>query len=327
MNELYPLKFVPILKDKIWGGTKLKSILNKKQASDRCGESWEISGLPGSISVVSEGPLEGNELPELIEIYMGDLIGDKIFELYGTEFPLLIKFIEAADVLSIQVHPDDAMALERHESFGKTEMWYVIQADPGAELFTGFNRKLDKASFKTFLESGQLESVLNKEKVVTGDVFFVPAGRVHAIGKGILLAEIQQSSDITYRIFDFNRKDDSGNLRELHTEQALDAIDFTVHDTYKSKYPFIENKTVNAVNSRYFYTNVMNFSKAVEKDYHFIDSFVIYICTGGAGEIQYGDGNSISFVRGETILVPALIKNVMIIPERPSSMLEVYINA
>lgn len=327
MNELYPLKFTPILKDKIWGGTKLKSILNKKQASDRCGESWEISGLSGNVSVVSEGPLEGNELPELIEIYMGDLIGDKIFELYGTEFPLLIKFIEAADVLSIQVHPDDAMALERHESFGKTEMWYVIQADPGAELITGFNRKLDKTSYKKFLESGQIESVLNKEKVVTGDVFFVPAGRVHAIGKGILLAEIQQSSDITYRIFDFNRKDDAGNPRELHTEQALDAIDFRVHDTYKSKYPFIENKTVNVVNSRYFYTNVMNFSKAVEKDYHFIDSFVIYICTGGAGEIQYGNGNSIPFVRGETILVPALIKNLMIIPEKPSSMLEVYVNA
>jgi mannose-6-phosphate isomerase len=327
MNELYPLKFAPILKDKIWGGKKLKALLNKKNASDICGESWEISGLEGNVSVVSEGPLAGNELTELIEIYMGDLLGDKVFETFGLEFPLLLKFIDAADILSIQVHPNDTLALERHSSFGKTEIWYIIQSDEGAELITGFNKKLDKISYTKLFESGNLESVLNYEKVSPGDIYFLPAGRVHAIGKGILLAEIQQSSDITYRIFDFNRKDKNGNPRELHNDAALDALDFMVHDTYKTLYPNIENKTVNAVNCRYFNVNVMNFDKSVEKDFNFIDSFVIYMCTGGEGEIIFGDGeaDSVRFVRGETILVPALLKNLIIKPFKPSTLLEVYV--
>ncbi len=325
MNTLYPLKFTPILKDKIWGGKKLKTILNKKDASNICGESWEISGYDGDISIVSEGFLEGNELPELIEIYMGDLIGDKIYEKFGLQFPLLIKFIDAADVLSIQVHPDDAMAMERHNSLGKTEMWYVLQADEGSQLISGFQTQLDKKSYTKLLEAGQLETALNYENVSPGDVFFMPSGRVHAIGKGILLAEIQQTSDLTYRIYDFNRKDANGNLRELHTEAALEAIDFAVYDSYKTNYPVIANKTVNTVDCIYFTTNVMNFNKPVEKDFILIDSFVIYMCTEGEGEILYGEGESVSFAKGETILIPAVLKNLTIKPFKESTLLEIYI--
>jgi mannose-6-phosphate isomerase len=325
MNTLYPLKFTPILKDKIWGGKKLKALLNKKDASDICGESWEISGIEGEESVVTYGFLEGNELSELIEIYMGDLVGDKVYEKYGLQFPLLIKFIDATDVLSIQVHPNDTMALERHNSFGKTEMWYVLQSDPGSKLISGFHSKLDKKNYSKMLESGELEKALNYEKVNPGDIYFIPAGRIHAIGKGILLAEIQQTSDITYRIYDFNRKDSEGNLRELHTEAALDAIDFAVSDTYKTSYPHIENKTVNTVDCLYFTTNIMNFTKPVEKDFILIDSFVIYMCTEGEGEIIYGEGESVSFTKGETVLIPAVLKNLTFNPNKKSTLLEIYI--
>jgi mannose-6-phosphate isomerase len=325
MNELYPLKFTPILKDKIWGGKKLKSLLNKKSASDRCGESWEISGVEGDISVVSEGFLAGNELPDLVEIYMGDLTGDKVFETFGLQFPLLLKFIDASQMLSIQVHPDDALAFERHKSFGKTEMWYIMQSEEGAELIAGFQKQLDKKSYSALLAAGKLESALNFEKVSAGDIYFIPAGRVHAIGSGILLAEIQQTSDITYRIYDFNRKDDQGNPRELHTEEALDAIDFKVCDTYKTIYPYIVNKTVNVVDCRYFTTNIMNFDKPVEKDFNLIDSFVIYMCTEGQGEILYGNNGSVTFKKGETLLIPAVLKNLVVKPAKPSTLLEIYI--
>jgi mannose-6-phosphate isomerase len=325
MSELYPLKFIPILKDKIWGGTKINRGLNKNNATDKCGESWEISGVEGDISVVSEGSLEGNELTDLIEVYMGDLVGERVFETYGHEFPLLIKFIDAEDFLSIQVHPDDTIGLEKHNSFGKTEMWYIIQSEPEAELISGFNKKLDQKSFAKLLETEQLESVLNYEKVREGEVYFIPAGRVHAIGPGILLAEIQQSSDVTYRIYDYNRKDANGKTRDLHIESALEAIDFMVHDSYKTIYPFIKNKTVNAINCRYFNTNIMNFNKPVEKDFSFIDSFIIYMCTEGKGEIIYGDDESVSFKKGETILIPALLKNLTIKPEGYSTLLEVYL--
>ncbi len=325
MNTLYPLKFTPILKDKIWGGKKLKSILNKSNASDTCGESWEISGYDDDFSVVKEGFLEGNELPELIEIYMGDLVGDKVYEKFGLQFPLLIKFIDAADQLSIQVHPDDVLAMERHNSLGKTEMWYILQAEEGSELISGFKSQLDKKAYTKLLESGQIESVLNYEKVRAGDVFFIPSGRIHSIGAGILVAEIQQTSDTTYRIYDFNRKDSNGEYRELHTEAALDAIDFKVHDSYKNKYPEISNKTVNAVDCVYFTTNIMNFNKQVEKDFILIDSFVIYMVIEGEGEIIYGENESVSFTKGETILIPAVLKNLTLIPSKPSKMLEIYI--
>ncbi len=325
MNTLYPLKFTPILKDKIWGGKKLKTLLNKTNSSETCGESWEISGYDGNFSVVNQGFLEGNELPELIEVYMGDLVGDKVYDTFGLEFPLLIKFIDASEVLSIQVHPDDTLAMERHNSCGKTEMWYVLQAEQGSQLISGFRTQLDKKTYTKLLNDGELESALNYEPVRAGDVFFMPAGRIHAIGAGILIAEIQQTSDLTYRIYDFNRKDSEGNLRELHTEAALEAIDFAVSDSYKTSYPVISNKTVNAVDCIYFTTNIVNFNKPVEKDFILIDSFVIYMCADGAGEIIYGDGESVSFTKGETILIPAAVKNITLKPNKPTVLLEIYI--
>ena len=326
MEGLYPLKFTPIFKDKIWGGNKIKTLLNKDFGDlPNCGESWELSGVSGNVSVVSNGFLAGNSLDELIEVYMGDLVGDQVFEAYGDEFPLLIKFIDANDDLSIQVHPDDKMSEQRHNAFGKTEMWYVMQADKGSKLQSGFNQQVDQAKYLEKLEKVELTDILNFEEVTAGDVFFIPAGRVHAIGKGILLAEIQQTSDITYRIYDYDRRDDKGNPRELHTDLALDAIDYTLHPEYKTKYEPKSNESVELVSCKYFTTNVLDLNQTVEKDYNKLDSFVIYICLDGELRIETESGSE-SVQKGETILIPASIEHVRLKPVSASAkLLEVYI--
>jgi mannose-6-phosphate isomerase len=237
MSALYPLIFHTQYKDKIWGGQKIKTVLGKDYGDlPNCGETWEISGVKGNVSVVKNGSLAGKSLVELIQTYKEKLVGKKVFEKSGDEFPLLIKFIDANDDLSIQVHPDDALGMKRHNSLGKTEMWYVFEADKGAKLNSGFNQEMDKETYLKHLNDKSLEKILNYEEVKIGDVFFLPAGRVHYIGKGICLAEIQQTSDITYRIYDFDRRDDKGNLRELHTDLALDAIDYKHYVDYKTKY-------------------------------------------------------------------------------------------
>jgi mannose-6-phosphate isomerase len=326
MEGLYPLKFTPIYKDKIWGGNKIKSVLNKDFGElPNCGESWELSGVDGNVSVAVNGYLAGNTLEELIEVYMSDLVGEQVFDAFGVEFPLLIKFIDANDDLSIQVHPDDKMSKERHNAFGKTEMWYVLQADSGSKLQAGFNQSVDEDNYLFKLEHNELTDILNFEEVVPGDVFFIPAGRVHAIGKGILLAEIQQTSDITYRIYDYDRRDDQGNPRELHTELALDAIDYTLYPEYKTKYTPKTNETVELVKCKYFTTNVIEINQVVEKDYNKLDSFVIYICLEGEVEIETESGNE-RIEKGETILIPASIENVQLKPQSTSvKLLEVYI--
>ncbi len=321
-QKLYPIKFIPILKDKIWGGTRLRDQLGK-DASPAAGESWELSSFEGNISIVKNGFLAGNDLQELIEIYMGELVGDAVYDKFGIEFPLLIKFIDANDDLSIQVHPDDHMALQRHNAFGKTEMWYILDAEPEAELFIGFNRPLDKEHYLEHLEKGTLEEIINVEKIKAGEVYFMPAGRVHAIGSGILLAEIQQTSDLTYRIYDWGRTDEQGRSRELHTGLAIDAIDFTYHEHYRTEYDRIRNRTNPAVSCPYFNTGVMIMDEPVEKDYNLIDSFVIYICTHGSASINY-DGGTESIVMGETVLIPAALKNLTIVPDGECVMLEVY---
>jgi len=321
--SLYPLKFEPILKDKIWGGPKLRDVLGKN-ASDKAGESWEISGVKGDISIVQNGFLEGNSLQELTEIYMGDLVGDSIFDRFGVEFPLLIKFIDAADFLSVQVHPDDAMARERHKSYGKTEMWYIVESDQG-ELIAGFNRKLDREEYLRHFNGGSLKEILNHEAVVPGDIYYMPAGRVHAIGSGVLLAEIQQTSDVTYRIYDWDRTDDQGNPRELHTDLALDAIDFSFHSQYKTPYQALKNSTVTAVDSPFFTTGVIKLDQPVEKDFNLIDSFVIYMCMEGSAGIAYGKGEVVNIKKGETVLIPSDLKNLALIPSEASTLLEVYI--
>ena len=230
MQNLYPLKFKPRYYDKIWGGQKLKTALNKDFGKlPNCGESWELSGVSGNISEVSNGFLAGNNLEELIEVYMGDLVGDKVFDRFSVEFPLLIKFIDANDDLSVQVHPDDKLSKERHGAYGKTEMWYVLQADKGAKLNCGFNQPITKETYLTKLENKEIMDVLNFVEVEPGDVFFMPAGRVHAIGKGIMVAEIQQTSDVTYRIYDYDRVDAKGQGRVITS--------YSIHYTKLYEYP------------------------------------------------------------------------------------------
>ncbi len=328
MNTLYPLKFKSIYKEKIWGGDRLKKVLNKDiGALKNVGESWELSGIEGSISVVEHGFLKGNSIEELIEIYMGDLIGDVIYDKFGTEFPLLIKFIDANDYLSIQVHPDDEMGKERHNSYGKTEMWYVIDAEKDAELIVGFNQKMDKQKYLKQFGAGLLREVLNIEKVVKDDVFFMPAGRIHATGPGILFAEIQQTSDITYRIYDWDRVDDEGKPRDLHTELAVDAIDYSLRKDYKTEYVIKNNDSAEIVKCDYFTTNIIEFDKNIERDFNNLDSFVIYMGIEGETRLEYNSSNeSIIIKKGETVLIPAVLTNFNLEPiGEKAKLIEVYI--
>ena len=325
-KSLYPLKFNPILKDYIWGGSRLKTVLGKNVKTERCSESWELSGVAGNESVVCNGFLKGNNLQELIEVYMDELVGDRIFDRFGREFPVLVKFIDAHDDLSIQVHPDDQLAAGRHGTYGKTEMWYVMDADKDSSLIAGFNRKIDREKYEQALNSKKLKDILNVEKVTQGDVFFIPAGRVHAIGKGILLAEIQQTSNITYRIYDWERVGADGKPRELHTDLALDAIDFNVYSEYKTPYQKPLQGATELVKCPYFTTNLVCFSQPLDKNYHNLDSFVIYICTSGACSIRWGTAESIKIRKGETILLPALLNNIWLTPSEPTELLEIFIN-
>ena len=312
-NSLYPLKFHPIYLEKIWGnGARLNKVLGKC-SKPNCGESWEISTTVGYISEVSNGFLSGNNLSELIEVYMGDLVGDRIFEKYGLQFPLLFKYIDTAADLSVQVHPGDDTAIGRHNSLGKTEMWYVIDADKGGMINLGFNRDVTKDQFLSFLEEGKLTELLYYDEVSSGDALFVSPGRVHAIGKGVLVAEIQQASDLTYRIYDYNRKDANGNLRELHLDYALDVIDFSCIDRFKIDYEALHNKPTEILRCDYFKVNVLVFSKTVERDYSRTDSFVVYMNIKGSFVIEYDDG-SVEVNLGETVLVPASLEYVRLRP-------------
>ena len=284
----YPIRFVPILQDKIWGGSKLKEILNKKTIRECIGESWEISGVTGNISVVEKGPEKGTKLTELISKYKGELVGEEIYSKFGNDFPLLIKFIDAKTDLSVQLHPNDELARQRHNSFGKTEMWYVMQADEGSKLNIGFKKDLDKREYLDYLESGKITQLLNFEEVQKGDSFFIHTGKVHAIGGGVLLAEIQQTSDITYRIYDWDRVDSEGQSRELHTALALDAIDFEKKDDYKLKYDQEVNRSSEIASCEYFTTNFLPVKGDIEKDYSSLDSFVVYMCVEGNAQINIG---------------------------------------
>ncbi|WP_159522771.1 type I phosphomannose isomerase catalytic subunit [Sunxiuqinia indica] len=326
MKSLYPLKFKSQFMDKIWGGNKIKTHLGKDFGNlPNCGESWEISGVQDHVSVVENGFLAGNSLEELIEIYMGELVGDKVYEKFGVEFPLLIKFIDANDDLSIQVHPDDELSKKRHQAFGKTEMWYVMQADKGAKLNLGFKSELTQDQYLEKFNAGQLMEILNFEEVSEGDVLFMPAGRVHAIGRGVMVAEIQQTSDVTYRIYDYDRKDAQGNGRELHTELALDAIDFAVPESYKTDYTPKQNEPVEVVTCDYFTTNVLELDQKLERDFHKKDTFVIYICLEGDLEIEYQEGLE-TVKKGDTILVPAALEHFILTPQSKGvKLLEVYL--
>ena len=326
MSGLYPIKFKPIYLDKTWGGNRIKTLLNKDFGDlPNCGESWEISGVEGNISVVENGFLTGNNLQELIEIYMGDLVGDKIYKKFGEEFPLLLKFIDAQQDLSIQVHPNDETAKKNHNAYGKTEMWYVLDAEDDALINCGFNQELTKEKYIESVENGSLTGLLNYDKAIKGDVYFIPAGRIHTLGKGSLVAEIQQTSDVTYRIFDYNRKDDKGNLRELHTELALESLDFSFLNDYKTKYSAVENESSEMISCNYFTTNILEFNTSIEKDYSQLDSFIIYMNLEGEFEVEF-DGESVSVKKGETVLVPASLETFQLKPlTKEVKTLEVYI--
>ena len=321
---LYPLKFHPILKKKIWGGERLA--YKSEEHEESIGESWEISAVEDNISVVSNGILADNDLQELIEVYMGDLVGDHIYEKFGIEFPLLIKYIDANDDLSIQVHPDDETAKERHNAYGKTEMWYVVDADKGAKLRSGFSEQITPKEYKERVLNNTITDVLQEYEIKPGDVFFLPAGRVHSIGAGSFIAEIQQTSDITYRIYDFNRKDANGKTRELHTDLAREAINYEVLDDYRTKYEPLKDEPVELVACTYFTTSLYDMTEEISCDYSELDSFVIFICMEGSCTMRDNEGNELTVSAGESILLPATTQDVTITPEGGSvKLLETYV--
>lgn len=321
--KAYPIKFEPILKERIWGGEKLINTFKKKSDKLNIGESWEISDVEGAVSVVSNGLLKGQTLKDLIINFKEEFLGYKVYERFGDNFPVLIKFIDAKTPLSIQVHPNNELAKERHNSFGKNEMWYVMDVDKDAELIVGFNQKVDEEKYVKALNNGKVLDILNSEKTEKGDTFYIPTGRVHAIGAGIVLAEIQQTSDVTYRIYDYERTDAAGNQRELHTELALDAIDYNLYDNYKTTYQLKENESSELVHSPYFKTDIIQLTSQLEKNYEKLDSFVIYMCVEGSFTLECNN-ELMKVNKGETVLLPASIKAVKLSSEK-ATILEVYL--
>ena len=313
---MYPLKFKPILKPLIWGGEKIAPFKGIETDLHNIGESWEISCVPDNVSVVENGPLAGKPLTELIAEYKDRLVGKANYEKNGTEFPLLVKFIDARQDLSIQVHPDDSMALRKHnQQNGKTEMWYVISTGEGAHLMSGLSRKITPEEYVRRIEDHTITDVLHDYKLTPGDVFFLPAGRIHSIGAGSFIAEIQQTSDLTYRIYDFGRVGLDGKPRQLHTELAKEAIDYTVLDDYQTHYTEKKNEETVLVSCKYFTTSLIWTDMNFVKDLSALDSFLIIICTEGNGEIADNEGNRESIRRGETVLIPASATSVEFIPD------------
>ena len=323
---MYPLKFEPILKQTLWGGEKIIPFKHLNETLTNVGESWEVSAVEGSESVVSYGPDKGMTLPEMVRHYKEELVGEANYARFGDKFPLLIKFIDAKLDLSIQVHPDDALAKKRHNSFGKNEMWYVISADPGAKLISGFSQEITPKEYKERVHDGTFAEVLQSCPIQPGDVFYVPAGRVHGIGAGAFVAEIQQTSDITYRIYDYNRKDKNGKTRELHTTQAVDAINFSdVQDDFRTAYDRVQNEPVEVVACPYFTTSVYDMTEEITCDYSELDSFVIFICTEGACRLRDNEDHEVTLQAGETVLLPATTQNVTIVPDQHVKLLETYV--
>ena len=323
---LYPMTFKPILKKIIWGGSDICPFKGITPVQEGIGESWELSHVEGNYSVVDNGALEGKTLDELIRTYGKQLLGEKVVEQFGSIFPLLIKFIDARDNLSIQVHPDDELAKKRHNSFGKTEMWYVVDADKGAKLRSGFSEQITPKEYKERVLNNTITDVLQEYEIHPGDVFFLPAGRVHSIGAGSFIAEIQQTSDITYRIYDFNRKDANGKTRELHTDLAREAINYEVLDDYRTKYEPLKDEPVELVACTYFTTSLYDMTEEISCDYSELDSFVIFICMEGSCTMRDNEGNELTVSAGESILLPATTQDVTITPEGGSvKLLETYV--
>ncbi|MHC5353597.1 type I phosphomannose isomerase catalytic subunit [Myroides sp. LJL115] len=316
----YPIVFNPILKERIWGGEKLGTVLGKELFSQQVGESWEISGVTGEVSIVANGAYKGWSLDRLITTFPKHVLGEYIYNRFGTKFPLLFKFLDAKEDLSIQLHPNDELAMKRHQSFGKTEMWYVMQADKDARVVVDFKAGVTPSDYIDHLQKKTLPSILNEIPVKKGDVFFIETGTVHAIGKGVLLAEIQQTSDITYRVYDWDRKDKKGNSRELHVDNALDAINYgpkKVEISYSDK----QDLANSVVNCPYFTVNFIPLEKQYIKDKN-QDRFYLYICTQGKGSFDL-DGEIFSFQQGDSMLIPACCSRVIIKGE--ATLLEIFV--
>ena len=322
---MYSLKFEPILKQTLWGGDKIISFKQLNDTRTEVGESWEISAVEGSESIVAEGPDKGMTLTEVLSKYREELLGEANYARFGVKFPLLVKFIDARQDLSIQVHPSDELAKKRHNSMGKTEMWYVIGADKGAKLRSGFSEQITPKEYKDRVYNNTITEVLQEYDIQPGDVFFLPAGRVHSIGAGAFIAEIQQTSDVTYRIYDFDRKDAKGNARELHTDLAREAINFEVLDDYRTQYDVVENEPIELVACPYFTTSLYDMTEEITCDYSELDSFVIFVCVEGSCTLYDNEKNEVSFKAGETVLMPASTQEVTIVPNGKVKLLETYV--
>ena len=320
---IYPIKFNPILKPTIWGGDKINQLKQITDGQPTVGESWEISAVTGSESVVVNGAYRGYDLPSLVRSLKEKLVGADNYARFGDEFPLLVKFIDAHDDLSIQVHPDDNLAMKRHHTLGKTEMWYVLGADEGAHLTAGFSKKITPEQYREMVADGSFAEALQTYYVKPGDVYYIPAGRVHSLGEGTMVVEVQETSDVTYRIFDYNRKDKDGHLRQLHVAEATDAIDFDdIAGEAKIDYQITDNEQVKVVASSKFTTSVYHLTKEVTCDYSDLDSFVILICTEGTCRVVVDEAQE-TICAGETVLLPAIAQRVKLIPSGTATLLEV----
>ncbi len=316
-----PFRFKPILKSVIWGGEKIAPYKGIETLLQSIGESWELSGVRGDESVVSEGPYAGCTLPQLIAELKDGLVGKSVYERFGTEFPLLVKFIDARADLSIQVHPNDELSQARHGKRGKTEMWYVVDAAEGAHLKAGFAKALTPAEYEAAVAGDTIADCLCDYAVHPGDLFFLPAGRVHAICAGSFVAEIQQTSDVTYRIYDYGRLGKDGKPRELHTELAKEAIDYTVLPDYRSHYEPQKNAETPLVSCPYFTTSLYDLDAPAEKELATLDSFLIVMCLAGGGTLADGEGSETLIRRGETLLVPASTQKVRFVPDGTMKLL------
>lgn len=320
-KPLYPLLFSPILKEKIWGGNRLRELFNK-EASGKIGESWELSAVEDNISVISNGVLKGTSLDALINTYTYQILGKKVFNTFGNKFPLLFKFIDATDDLSVQLHPDNALSMERHSSFGKTEMWYIMSAENNARLILGFKEHVTQQDFEKAVATNTIPDIIKEVPVKKGDSYFIAPGTVHAIGAGIVLAEIQQTSDITYRLYDWDRPDLDGKMRTLHIEESKQAINFNLEEPKLATHK--EQQGVQLLKSTpYFETNKLVLNGTIKRDLKYLDSFIVYMCVAGSATITSNHTNEV-VASGQTILIPHTLANVEI-KGNDAILLEVYI--
>ena len=318
-----PLKFNALLKQTLWGGDKIIPFKHLSDKLENVGESWEISGVKGNETLVAEGEFAGQSLNDVVIALKADLVGKANYERFGNEFPLLIKFIDARQDLSIQVHPTDEIAQKQGKDRGKTEMWYIMDSDPDAKLYSGLKKEITPEQYKEMVENDTICDALAQYAVKEGDCRFLPAGRIHAIGTGCFLAEIQQTSDVTYRIYDFKRKDKDGNYRQLHTKEAAECINYTVENNYRTEYVPVKNQGIALVSCPYFSTAVYDLDEPMTLDYSELDSFVILIGMKGSGTVTDGEGNTLTLNAGESMLVPATTQTLKV--EGPVKFLETYV--